>query len=86
MCSKQLKDPFSMEKLHEMIMQILQLFMSIESPNYWISYLVPENAIKYKQAMALSFSGFEDTSVLMDASKLEQLVSETWVVLSRYAI
>lgn len=79
---KQLKDPISMEKLHEMIMQILQLFMSIESPSYWISYLVPENAIKYRQTMAVSLSGFEDTSVLMDASKLEQLVSETWAVLS----
>ncbi|PKU82674.1 peroxisome biogenesis protein 3-1 isoform X1 [Dendrobium catenatum] len=79
---KQLKDPFSMEKLHEMIMQILQLFMSIESPNYWISYLVPENAVTYRQMMALPFSGFDDTSALMDVGKLEQLVSETWAVLS----
>ncbi|XP_020580488.1 peroxisome biogenesis protein 3-1-like isoform X2 [Phalaenopsis equestris] len=79
---KQLKDPFSMEKLHEMIMQMLQLFMSIESPSYWISYLVPENVVQYSRTMALSFSSSEDTSILMDANKLEQLVSETRAVLS----
>ncbi|KAK8949473.1 Peroxisome biogenesis protein 3-2 [Platanthera zijinensis] len=79
---KQLKDPFTMEKLHETIMQILQLFMNIDSPNYWISYLVPENAKMDTQMIALSSSGFEDPSVLMDASKLDQLMSETWAVLS----
>ncbi|XP_072989819.1 peroxisome biogenesis protein 3-1-like [Typha latifolia] len=75
---KQLKDPFSMSQLHETIMQILERFMSIGEPNYWISYLIPENATAYRQLVVLST---DDSSVLMDVSKLDQLMSETRAVL-----
>lgn len=85
MCRKQLKDPFSMVQLHETIIQILELFMGIGGPNYWISYLIPENAIAYRQLMVTSTNGFDDSCIIMDVSKLEQLMSETRMVLSRYA-
>ncbi|XP_042427682.1 peroxisome biogenesis protein 3-1-like isoform X2 [Zingiber officinale] len=79
---KQLKEPVSMATLHEIMIQILDMFMNIGSLNYWISYLVPENVHDYKQQMAMSANGFEDSSLLMDATKLEQLLSETHSVLS----
>ncbi|XP_010923819.1 peroxisome biogenesis protein 3-1 isoform X2 [Elaeis guineensis] len=79
---KQLGDLFSTVQLHETIIQILESFMSIGGPNYWISYLVPENAIAYRQMMVMSAKGFDDSSVLMDVGKLEQLMSETRMVLS----
>ncbi|XP_072993175.1 peroxisome biogenesis protein 3-1-like [Typha latifolia] len=79
---KRLKDPFSMEQLHETIMEILELFMTIGEPNYWMSYLVPENATAYRQLMVMSTDGSDDSSFLMDVSKLEQLISETRAVLS----
>lgn len=85
MCRKQLKEPFSMGQLHETIVKISDLFMNAGEPNYWISYLVPENADAYRQLMAMSSNGFDDTSMLMDITKLEQLMLEARIVLSRYA-
>lgn len=78
----QLKDPFSMSQLREAIVQILDLFMKINAPDYWIRYLVPESATAYRQLMATSSKGFDDSSVFMDVRKLEQLMSETRAVLS----
>ncbi|OAY70885.1 Peroxisome biogenesis protein 3-2, partial [Ananas comosus] len=78
---KKLKDPFGMSQLHETMMEILELFMGIGEPNYWVSYLVPENATAYRQLVAMSASGFDELSVLMDVGKLEQLMSETRIVL-----
>lgn len=75
-----------MDQLREMIIQILESFMNIGELNYWLSYLVPENVKDYKQQMAMSANGFDDSSLLMDATKLEQLLFETRAVLSRYAI
>ena len=85
MCRKQLRDPFSMVQLHETIMQILELFMNIGGQNYWINYLIPENEIAYRQLMVTSTNGFVDSSIPMDVGKLEQLMSEARMVLSRYA-
>lgn len=73
-----------MSQLHETMMEILELFMGIGEPNYWVSYLVPENATAYRQLVAMSASGFDELSVLMDVGKLEQLMSETRIVLLRY--
>ncbi|KAG0491012.1 hypothetical protein HPP92_007875 [Vanilla planifolia] len=80
---KQLKNPFSVEKLREVILQILELLLRTETPNYWISFLVPENATSYWQ-MTFPSSSAEGSSALMDVSKLEQLVSETREVLSSH--
>nr|XP_029120976.1 peroxisome biogenesis protein 3-1 isoform X3 [Elaeis guineensis] len=80
---KQLRDPFSMVQLHETIMQILELFMNIGGQNYWINYLIPENEIAYRQLMVTSTNGFVDSSIPMDVGKLEQLMSEARMVLSR---
>ncbi|KAF6167572.1 hypothetical protein GIB67_031155 [Kingdonia uniflora] len=43
---KQLRDPFNSTTLGETIMQILDIFMGI---HHWVTYLVPENAVSYKQ-------------------------------------
>ena len=75
-----------MDQLREMIIKILDVFMSSGEPNYWISYLVPESATAYRELMAMSSNGFDDSSMLMDISKLEQLMLETHTVLSRYEI
>ena len=85
MTSKQLKEPFSMLQLRETMIQILEMFMNTSESNYWIHYLVPDNVNDYKQQMAMSAKGFDDSSILMDATKLEQLLFETHAVLSRYA-
>jgi hypothetical protein len=82
---KQLKDIFSINQLQETITQILDLFMKIEGPTFWVSYLVPEDVSTYRKLMAPSNSSDELTN-LMDVSKLEQLMSETRTILLRYAV
>lgn len=79
MCSKQLRDPFSTSRLCETIIQILESFMSMGGPHHWVAYLVPENAILYKQLVATS----SDFNGSPDISKLDQLMMETRAVLSR---
>ncbi|KAJ8475768.1 hypothetical protein OPV22_019495 [Ensete ventricosum] len=79
---KQLKEPFTAAQLSETMIQILQMFTNIGEPNYWISYVMPENVNDYKQQIAMSDTGFDDSSVIMDASKLEHLLFETRAVLS----
>lgn len=79
---KHLKEPFSMDQLREVMVKILDLFMSAGEPNYWISYLVPENAAAYRQLMVVSSNRFDDSSLLMDVRKLEQLMLEARTVLS----
>lgn len=73
-----------MAQLREIMIQIFETFMKIDELNSWISYLLPENVNDYKQQMAMSASGFDNNSFLMDAAKLEQLLFETRAVLSRY--
>lgn len=82
---KQLKDTFSVDQLKETITQILDLFMKIEGPSFWVSYLVPEDVSTYRKLMAPSNISDELTN-LMDISKLEQLMSETRTILLRYAV
>ncbi|KAJ6839690.1 peroxisome biogenesis protein 3-1-like [Iris pallida] len=79
---KQLREPLTMDQLRDTITQILDVFMSVGEPNNWINYLIPENAVSYKQLTAMSSSGFDNTSMVVDMSKLEQLMSETCAVLS----
>lgn len=75
---KQLRDPFSTSCLCETIIQILESFMSMGGPHHWVAYLVPENAILYKQLVATS----SDFNGSPDISKLDQLMMETRAVLS----
>lgn len=79
---KQLREPLTMEQLYEIIIQILELFMNINEPKHWISYLMPENATSYRQLMVTSANVYDENSMLMDISKLDQLIKETHTVLS----
>ncbi|XP_068642633.1 peroxisome biogenesis protein 3-2-like [Aristolochia californica] len=79
---KQLRDPFDMARLHDTIMQLLKAFMSMGGPHQWVAYLLPENAIVYKQLVGMSSSDFDSSHPLPDISKLEQLMLETRAVLS----
>ncbi|KAF7069945.1 hypothetical protein CFC21_075514 [Triticum aestivum] len=79
---KQLKDPMSMDQVLQTMLQISEQFMSLCEGNSWINFLVPENANRYAQLMAVSSSGFDDSSLLMDVGKLDQLMTETRIVLA----
>lgn len=74
---KQLRDIFNSSVLHETIMQILNMFMSMGRPNHWVDYLMPEDVRFYKSVE--SSSGANDVS---DITKLDQLMVETRTVLS----
>ncbi|MQL92655.1 hypothetical protein Taro_025284 [Colocasia esculenta] len=71
-----------MIELHEMMMQILNLFMGSDAPNSWLACLIPDTASQYRQLVAMSSNGFDDSTMLMDVSKLEELMAETRAVLS----
>ncbi|XP_010255760.1 PREDICTED: peroxisome biogenesis protein 3-2-like [Nelumbo nucifera] len=73
---KQLRDPFNTMLLHDTIIQILDMFMSMNGPNHWVTYLVPENAISYNHQRATS-----PNDLLPDLTKLDQLMAETRAVL-----
>ncbi|XP_062199776.1 peroxisome biogenesis protein 3-1-like [Phragmites australis] len=79
---KQLKDPMSMDQVLQTVLQTLDMFMSLCEDNSWINYLVPENANLYAQLMAVSSTGFDDSSLLKEVRKLDQLMSETRIVLA----
>ncbi|XP_077221142.1 peroxisome biogenesis protein 3-2-like [Tasmannia lanceolata] len=79
---KQLRDPFNSARLRKTIIQILESFMSMGGPHHWVTYLLPENAIIYRQLAATSSNDFYGSSVLPDISRLEQLMAETRAVLS----
>jgi peroxin-3 len=72
-----------MDQVLENMLQILELFTKLCEDNSWINYIVPENANLYAQLMAVSNSGFDDSLLLKDVRKLDQLMSETRVVLAR---
>ncbi|CAM0902400.1 unnamed protein product [Alopecurus aequalis] len=80
---KQLQDAMSMDQVLQTMLQISDHFMSLCEDNSWINYLVPENANRYAQLMAVSSSGFDDSSLVMDVRKLDQLMAETRIVLAR---
>ncbi|CAD6219763.1 unnamed protein product [Miscanthus lutarioriparius] len=79
---KQLKDRMNMDQVLQTVLQILDTFMGLCQDNSWINYLVPENPPVYAQLMAVSSSGFDDSSLLNDFRKLDQLMSETRIVLA----
>lgn len=72
---KQLRDIFNSSVLHDTIMQILNMFMSLGRPCHWVEYLMPEDVRFYK---SLESSG----SNVSDITKLDQLMVETRTVLS----
>jgi peroxin-3 len=71
-----------MDQVLENMLQILE-FTKVCEDNSWINYIIPENANLYAQLMAVSNSGFDDSLLLKDVRKLDQLMSETRVVLAR---
>jgi len=72
----------STDEVLQTMLQILDFFMNL-CDNSWIKYLVPDDASVQAQLMAVSTSGFDDSSLLNDFRKLEQLMAETRVVLAR---
>jgi peroxin-3 len=72
-----------MDQVLENMLQILELFTKLCEDNSWINYIVPENANLYAQLMAVPNSGFDDSLLLKDVRKLDQLMSETRIVLTR---
>ncbi|OEL25300.1 Peroxisome biogenesis protein 3-2, partial [Dichanthelium oligosanthes] len=79
---KQLKDLMSTDQVLQTVLQILDMFMSLCEDNSWINYLVPDDASVHAQMMAVSSNGFDDSSLLNDFRKLEQLMTETRIVLA----
>ncbi|TKY61041.1 Peroxisome biogenesis protein 3-2 [Spatholobus suberectus] len=73
---KQLSTFFNSTTLHETIMQILNTFMSMGSPNSWVKYVIPEDVKSYS-----TISGSEDT-MPSDVTEFEQLMMEVRAVLS----
>lgn len=80
MCRKQLRDFFDTGVLHETVMQILEMFMSMGSPHQWVDFLMPADARLYKLATASS----HESTTLPDVTKFDQLMEETRAVLLRY--
>jgi len=72
----------STDEVLQTMLQILDFFMNLCEDNSWIKYLVPDDASVQAQLMAVSTSGFDDSSLLNDFRKLEQLMAETRVVLA----
>ncbi|KAF3342022.1 peroxisome biogenesis protein 3-1-like isoform X1 [Carex littledalei] len=84
MKTKQLNSQFSMETVQETMMEILDLFMGVESDLVlinWVDYILPETAAQYREMMSAA-NADDSSSLLMDFTKLEQLISETREVLS----
>ncbi|KAG9132382.1 hypothetical protein Leryth_022420 [Lithospermum erythrorhizon] len=75
---KQLKDVVIVSTLYDIIVQILDAFMSSGSPHQWLSYVMPVNATELKLTGPTA-SGNAD---LLRATKFEQLMSETREVLT----
>nr|ACU17567.1 unknown [Glycine max] len=73
---KQLSTFFNSTTLHETIMQILNSFMSMGTPNSWIKYMIPEDVRPY------STTHGSDDPVPFDMTEFEQLMMEAWAVLS----
>ncbi|XP_044477168.1 peroxisome biogenesis protein 3-1-like [Mangifera indica] len=77
MKGKQLKDFFDTGVLHETLMQILEMFMSMGSPHQWVDFLMPADARFYKLAAA----SCHENPNLPDVTKFDQLMNETRAVL-----
>lgn len=77
LCRKQLKDLFTTSVLHDTIMQILDVFMSMGSPHQWVNHLMPED-LKYKS------TAFSSSDSQNERTKFDLLMLEAHAVLSRY--
>lgn len=75
-----MKDLFNSTVVHETVVKILDIFMSMGSPHHWVDYIMPEDARFYK---FVAFSDSAGTN-LSDVTKFDQLMVETRAVLSRY--
>lgn len=75
---KQLRDRFTSQVLHENILQINETFMNSGSPHQWIEFLMPT------VARSSELRTFDNNSqMILDESKFDQLMQETRAVLSR---
>ncbi|KAJ7970301.1 peroxisome biogenesis protein 3-2 [Quillaja saponaria] len=73
---KKLRDFISITVLHNIIMQILDTFMSTGSPHHWVNYMMPENTKSWQRPSS------SDGTVISDFTKFDQLMVETQAVLS----
>lgn len=76
--SKQLRDVINTAQLHETILQILDIFMSMGNHHHWVEYLMSEESRFYNS----NTSSSDDQRIFSDVSKFDQLMSETRAVLS----
>ncbi|XP_021292217.1 peroxisome biogenesis protein 3-2-like [Herrania umbratica] len=76
--AKQLRDFFDTTVLHQIIMQILDMFMSMGSPHHWVDCLMPEDPRLCKFATVSS----SDKTNPPDFTQFDQLMVETREVLS----
>ncbi|XP_078439057.1 peroxisome biogenesis protein 3-2-like [Wolffia australiana] len=79
---KELRNPFNIGQLRDMMMQIIDLFINLEAPGSWVACLLPDSTSEYQQLAAISSTSSDDPMVFMDTSKLEQLMAETRDVMS----
>ncbi|KAK3001400.1 hypothetical protein RJ639_022274 [Escallonia herrerae] len=70
---KRLQDIFNTTLLHETIVQILDVFMSMEGPHSWVDYLMPEASGFYKRVSTSSTKNIN----ISDLDKFDQLMMET---------
>ncbi|KAK3002217.1 hypothetical protein RJ639_021913 [Escallonia herrerae] len=73
------KDFFNTTLLHETIVQILDVFMSMEGPHSWVDYLMPEDLGFYRRVSTSSTKNIN----ISDLNKFDQLMTETRSILSR---
>ncbi|XVF09510.1 hypothetical protein REPUB_Repub07fG0099400 [Reevesia pubescens] len=76
--AKQLRDFFNTTILHQTIMQILDMFLSMGSPHHWVDCLMPEDPRLYK----LATSSSSDKTNFPEFTQFDQLMVETQEVLS----
>ncbi|GKV23639.1 hypothetical protein SLEP1_g33344 [Rubroshorea leprosula] len=75
---KHLKDFFNATVLHETVMQILDMFMSMGSPHHWVDCLMPENS----RLNEISTAPTNENTILSGSTKFDQLMLETKEVLT----
>ncbi|KAJ4713488.1 Peroxisome biogenesis 3-2-like protein [Melia azedarach] len=74
---KQLRDLFNTVVLHETVMQMLEVFMGMDSSHQWVNFLMPADITFYKLATASN----HDNASVSDVTKFDQLMAETRAVL-----
>ncbi|XP_057950619.1 peroxisome biogenesis protein 3-2-like isoform X2 [Malania oleifera] len=75
---KQLRDIFNAPALHEMIIQIVDTFMTMGSHYQWVNYLIPDDTRDHNQVAASS----DDNTCVFDSTQFDKLMVETRAVLS----